>query len=524
MDVMRLPISKLQATDATRVFNLDPKQALWIRITLPAAVDEQRWYLKVATPGLDQVDLYTRSSTDQWTVQKAGDRLAVADWPLPNLYPVFPLIVSAENPTYYAIRIRASDSFTAPIVFENESRLSTSQQKISLLHGVYFGLLMMVSLFAFSTAVTMRDTSHAFFGLWTAILTLSIASVVGVGGIHLWSRAAAWNDSAEYVLPVLSLAPLMIFVAQAISLHARKAWLYWCFVFFAVSFVCTAASLQVLPEPARVYVAYGSCAASALLCMVAIAWAFSMGDRFAGWLFAGFTPLLVLLLEPLARRAGWIQPQIFSQLAGQVAVGIALPAILLMLMLRNQERRNYQRRISQIDRIDPATGLVNDLVFVHRLRSQIERSEKLNHLSLVVVVDIANRSKILESFGRRIWIELILRLAQRLSIFLRDVDTVARLGDARFGLLIEGPIAVDRVNNMATKIMARCVDPFSGLPAALNIKPKIALAAVPLHGSTPEGVMAKLDVLLMEASPDYRKNIFMASDMDLKPDLITSGT
>lgn len=511
--VSELPAAWLKPTQGSQFFELKPRQALWIRFSLPAAPDEQRWYVKLPSPGLDRVDLYTRNSQGSWTVQRAGDLLPVADWPLPHLYPVFPLIVSAENPTYYALRIEASHRFSTPIVFENESRLSTSQQNLSLLHGVYFGFLVMVSLFALSTAITMRDASHAFFGLWAAALTLSVASVVGVGGVHLWPQAAAWNDASNYVLPVLSLAPLLIFVAQAVSLKVRKTWLHWTFVLLALATLGMAASLVMLPAPLRIHLTYASCAACALVCVATTGWAFSMGDRFAGWLLLGFAPLLLLLGAPLlnlaAEQAAWLPNPLWLPLAGQAAVGLALPAMLLMLMLRNQERRDFQRRISQIDRVDPATGLVNDLVFMHRLRGQIERSARLKHLSMVVVIDITNRSKMLEEFGRRTTLEVALRLAQRLSTFVRDVDTVARLGDARFGLLIEGPVAPERVTNMATKIMARCVMPFGGLPASLNVRPKIAIAMVPIHANTAEEALMKLDVMLMEAAPDYKKNIFM---------------
>ncbi len=507
-EVAALPLTQFTPTGVRRPYELPPGAVLWIRFSIPAAPDRERWYLKLTTPGLDRVNLYTRGSDNHWSAQQAGDLLPVASWPLPNIYPVFPLSVSAEDPTFYALRIENRQRFDVPIAFENESGLSTSLQRRSLVHGFYFGLLMMVAGFAVFTALAMQEFTHAVFGAWVVTVTLAIASMQGVGGMHLWPQLAAWNDASKYVVPVLSLAPLLVFTAHAMSLQARKPWLYGAFIGLAVLALGAAVGLYFAVAPVRSLVTLGACTAGVALCTATAVWALSIGDRFAGWLLLGLLPLLAALGLTLAHAWGWLATSLVTEYAVTVAVGAAVPLIFFMLMLRGQQRRDYQRRISQIDRVDPATGLINDLVFMHRMRSMIERSIRLNQQSAVVVMDIANRPEILEDFGRRNSLKVTLRLAGRLTTIMRDVDTVARLGDSRFGVLVEGPVPVDRINGMATKILARCIAPFAGMPMGLVLKPKIAVVVVPLQAATPEDAMARLNTLLMEAAPDYRKNIF----------------
>ena len=241
----KLPQSKFEPTDPHRLFELQRQEALWIRFSAPAAPDNERWYVTVPNPGIDSAELYSRGADGVWTARKAGDNLQVASWPIPHLYPVFALGVSAEEPTYYALRLQSSSSFTTPIWFQNESGLSTRLQSLSLLHGLYFGLLMMVAAFAFTTALTMRDAVHAVFGVWAAMATLAIASATGVGGMHFWPQSPLWNDAAEYVLTVLSLAPLLVFVALSISLKARKPQLYAGCVFLAAAMAALAGTLAV---------------------------------------------------------------------------------------------------------------------------------------------------------------------------------------------------------------------------------------------------------------------------------------
>jgi PleD family two-component response regulator len=47
---------------------------------------------------------------------------------------------------------------------------------------------------------------------------------------------------------------------------------------------------------------------------------------------------------------------------------------MLVLMLRSQQRRENIRRIQGLDRVDPATGLINGAVFHERLVRLIARS------------------------------------------------------------------------------------------------------------------------------------------------------
>lgn len=506
--IAALPNAAFSPTGGGRRYFLAPGEALWIKLGIPAAPDDKRWYLKLTEPGLERVDLYTRGSDGNWTVQRAGDRLPVAAWPLPNVYPVFPVRVSAEEPTYYALRIESSQSFHVPITFENESGLSTSLQQASLIHGLYFGLLTMVAGFALCMAVAMREPGHALFGVWALALTLAVASTLGVGGMHLWPNHAPWNTVAKYVLPIAALVPLLLFTSHAISLRARKPWLAWVFLLLAASVALVAAVVGLMDSRLAVPITLGVCVAIALVCCASTCWAFSLGDRFAAWLLIGFTPLLAALAFILAHAMAWVPASPLVRYALALAAGLALPLIFLALMLRSQEKRNYQTRLSQIDRVDPATGLINELVFMHRLRSTIERSVRQNQHSAVVVMDIANRTEILAEYGRRNSLKVILRLAGRLSSMLRDVDSVARLGESRFGLLMEGPVPPERSKSMASKIYAHCIAPFSGLPMGLILKPKIAVIVVPQDAETAEEAIALLDRMLLEAPPDFRRNIF----------------
>lgn len=498
-----------------QILPLGPGQALWIRFTVPAAPDTERWYLRLPNAGLDRVTLHTRQPDGRWSMQTAGDRVPVSQWPLPHIHPLFGLRVSAEEPTYHLLRVEASNSFSTPILFESESHLGVSHQRVSLAHGVYFGLIAMVTIFAVFSAAVLRDLAYVHFALFAAVLTLAVASTTGVAGLHLWNDSPTWNDSAEYVLPLATFAPLLLFLAQAVSLRARSPRLFGLVAAAAAVSVGLAATVTLMPSPQRMQAVLVTCMALTTLGLAMLAWAWWHGDRFASWLLLAFVPLLVTLPFPAARSLGWLKVGLLSQHAWQAGVALSLAPLFLLLMLRSQERRDNRNRVTQLDHTDPLTGLSNERVFMQRLQGLIDRSRRFGHSGAVMLVDLTNQDSMRSEFGRRTAIELLVRLAGRLGMIARDVDTIARLGDTRFGMLVEGPVPPERLGGFASKVLARLIMPFGGMPVGAVARPKLALVLVPGHADSPDAVVQRLEALLLQAQPDNRRSIFIAeSDWD----------
>ena len=232
---------------------------------------------------------------------------------------------------------------------------------------------------------------------------------------------------------------------MAASLRARLVVVFWLFCALAAGSLAAAVAAYLLPSPSRLQLPLGTAAAVGGG-VAGLAWAWYHGDRFARWLLlAAFAPLVLALLFPLARWLALAPLNFWSQHAVQLALGITLPAVFLLLILRSQERRDYRRRITQLDQVDPMTGLVNDDVFSHRLRgpdrapAALQLPERRGAGGLHQPAPSARGE-----FGRKAVLEVLLRLAGRLTSLVRDVDTVARIGEARYGVLIEGPVPPDR--------------------------------------------------------------------------------
>ena len=225
--------------------------ALWIRFTVPPAPDAERWYLEIPYPSVNRVTLYTPDSTGQWVGQSAGDTLPVADWPVPHRYPLLPIVVSAEEPRKYLLRIENPHSYSAPLSFVSESYLSRGAQRTSLILGIFFGLAGLAAMLGVLSAVSLRDSAYAIFALSVALMGLSQAATTGIGGLHLWPNLPWWNDLSSMVLPVLAMGSLVWFFSAVVSLPERSPRFHQLLAGLALLAIVTAVGIMLAPPSYR---------------------------------------------------------------------------------------------------------------------------------------------------------------------------------------------------------------------------------------------------------------------------------
>jgi len=243
-------------------------------------------------------------------------------------------------------------------------------------------------------------------------------------------------------------------------------------------------------------------------------WAWRRGDRFAPWLLLAYLPVIVAAGWALARSANWLPINFFTQHGMQLAVALHLPIVMVILMFRSQHRRENTRRIQGLDRVDPATGLINGHVFAERLIRMIARSERLRHQSAVMLIDLVNCDQVQHDFGRKAAEELPLHAAERLLSTAREIDTAARLSERRFGMLVEGPFSAEDAATLGPRIVARCLMPYKGLHVNCVAQVRVAYALVPYQGADALTLLGLLETRLTSAPADSKRAVYMLGEAD----------
>ncbi|WP_458543273.1 sensor domain-containing diguanylate cyclase [Ramlibacter sp.] len=494
-------------TRTGKVYPLTTHSALWLRFTLGETNDSQRWWLEIPYPAVDRVTLYTDDGAGRWSERVAGDTLPVANWPVPHRHPVLPLALSPGTSKQFYLRVENSHSFGAPLDFTSERELLRQEQRTALFLGMYFGLAALSVALAVVAGVSLRDPAFGWYALAVTLIGLSHAAITGVAGLHLWPDWAWWNNVSALALPVAAIAVLLWFMSVLVSLPQRSRRLHR--LTSALSLLCVlSATLILLVDPGwRVRLMVPSVLAAVLCAVAVVAWAASRGDRHAWWLLAGMVPVAAGASLPMARAVGLLPINFWTSNGLLLGMGAELPILLAVLAARVHDRRENIRRIHELERIDPATGLVNAQVFQVRLSRLIARSARLKHESMVLLVDVVNVEQIRRDFDRRAAEELPLRVASRLLAFAREIDTVARLADHRFGVLVEGPLTREEAAGTGAKVVARCLMPFDNKPVDWVPQVRVAQALLPATGDAQQ-VLEKLGAVLAMAPADSKRAVY----------------
>ena len=500
------------ANQDAKIYRLDKGEALWIRFTVPPTPATERWYVEIPYPGVDRVSLFVQDAAGDWTARAAGDSLPLVAWALPHRHPILPLVLSPNEGHVHYLRVRNATIFGAPLQFVSDTYIMQTEQGVSLALGIYFGLVLLAVMLSVAGGFTLKDHIYYLYAVSAVLMALTQATITGLAGLHVWGDWPWWNNMAPQVLPLFAIVSLQLFLAELVSLRERSRLLYQLLVAAGLLSVPLAIYLMVTPdvmERLRLIVIYFL--AETVAGFGVVVWSALRGDRYAPWLLVGAAPVAIGALFPLARAAGLIPIGFWTTHGMQIAIAAELPILLLVMVLRSQHRREHARRIQGLDRFDPSTGLINAAVFHERLVRLIARSQRLKFRSAMLLVDISNVDQIKRQFDSDAARELTLRVAGRLLSVAREIDTVARLSEHRFGVLLEGPLHADEVAEAGPRIVARCLMPFKGRPLEWSAHVRVAQALIPMDGTDPSELLERLEMLLASAPSDGRRAVFMLS-------------
>lgn len=508
--VLRLPASAWQATQADQIFPLHTEaEALWLRLrTPPIGPAHRHWYVEIPYANLDRVTLFVQGEDGRWSRQDAGDTLPVAEWALPHRQPLLRLQPRAEAPVTHLLRIDHANPTSVPVLVAEERQLLRRERAVALGLGLYFGISALALLVALSSALRWRDLAFGLYALFVLLKALSAASFSGLLGLALWPQYAALNHHAAMVLPLLTLAAAVAFVVAATDLRLRSARLFMGACGVAATGLLLALATPWLPatwadELIGVY------AVAALLLGVGVpAWALAHGDRYAPAWLAGMAclaaPASVFILRMFQLAPVGLGTR-FALLGG---AALQLGILMLALLLRARHRGLTAQRLRGLDRVDPATGLSTPAVVMERLQRMTARAQRQQHQIAVLLIDWTNARELRQLFGRRVDQEMPLRLANRLLKVVREIDTVGRLGEHRFVMLIEGPVTLEAIEDQAQRALAHGLRPVSGRPEGWRPRLRMALGVMPRDGRQPGLLLDKLALMLDTVPPGDRRRLF----------------
>jgi len=228
-------------------------------------------------------------------------------------------------------------------------------------------------------------------------------------------------------------------------------------------------------------------------------------------------PLTLAVLASVVRMFGWLPVSFVTQYAIVVAMAIEVPLLLVALSIRSRERHGAQIRELALSTQDALTGLLAAHLFHDRLRQVVARYRRHGGNAAVVFIDLVNYTQIKTQFGPPVAEQSLLRSVIKLRGLLRDVDTVSRIGEARFGLIIEGVTSRTAVTDRAARLIAAGLMPLKALKPEVTLQFHIAAVLLEERVDEAEELESALNDLLASMSPRTRRPIRFLDPQTTEP-------
>lgn len=462
-----------------RSFALQKNAALWMRLNLPAMDTQKRWYLLMGSGTfVDRANLFQRAPGGGWVEQHSGDHLPVAQWSRPDQTPVFQL--DLQNPSILWLRLENHPTSIAPRLHVlAEEALQKRREWTYLLLGGYFGFGLLVLFLGLVHARLYADRSFVAYSCYVACMLGFQLAFTGIGGLFFWPHWASWNNASPAIFMLLLTASGIWFVREACVLprHHKgldKAVMLW----VGFGLVYTVIYTLLMSKPAfAILNLYGLL--SVLLSIFLCLWTWRRGETYAGWLFLGFTPVHLGYPFPALRSVGILPDSWLTQYAVLIGSAIEIPLLLYILHLRAKNFSENRARMRAIDHTDPLTGLLTTPVLTLRVRDALRRNGKQKQSFALMLIELANHAEIVNSDGRAVGDRALVVAASRLLSNVSEHDTVCRIDDLRFAVLVEGPVDAKTVRQLAQQIVARGLSETAFMPNQLSLRFRIVTAVLP---------------------------------------------
>lgn len=496
----------LRLLDLRQPLRFREGEALWLKLRLqPAAGSTENWQLEVPVPVMDRVTLYQQDATGRWFASSAGDLVPVREWPQPGRYPYFRLQLREGGTTDVFLEVRHSATLTLPL------RLVTSGAHFErmlveyLVLGLFMGVLTLLVLASLVRALLLRDGAYLWFAVFALVAMLALAAFTGVAAHLLWGNAGSWVDSAPAVLAMLGGSLALVVVRQLSGVAARLPWLRRSLYLLSLAGVLFAGLFPLLERSVGLVLLGAHLLGVAFLSLVAATRTWRRGDPVGLWMLLGAVPLALTVGMALARVFGWVASSWIAEYALVLALTVNLPMLFGALNSRSQERRSVELRRLAAASQDALTGLLKRRPFVARLHQALARYERRGEPAAVAVIELINHAWIQKTRGAEAAEEALLRTVIKLRRLVRDVDTTGRIGENRFGLILEGVALRWPMNNVATRLVAAGLMEEPDAPRDIVLHFHVAAVVLTEHRAPAEELLQALGTVLDTMSPRARR-------------------
>jgi diguanylate cyclase (GGDEF)-like protein len=168
--------------------------------------------------------------------------------------------------------------------------------------------------------------------------------------------------------------------------------------------------------------------------------------------------------------------------------------------------REGRRDLEHLSVTDGLTGLYNRRHLMETLNEEVNRAHRHGRGFAVLMADIDHFKQYNDTYGHLAGDKVLVRVAEILREAIRNVDYAARYGGEEFFVMMP-ETALEGAAEVADRIRGRLA---GQIIAGGRVTISVGVAEFPIHGDTPEALIATADAALYEAKREGRNRVLRA--------------
>ena len=159
----------------------------------------------------------------------------------------------------------------------------------------------------------------------------------------------------------------------------------------------------------------------------------------------------------------------------------------------------HNENLIRMSRYDALTSLPNRILFNETVSETISSSKLLKKVAALLIINFENFKNINESLGHATGDLVLKEITKRLKAMVREVDMLARLSGAEFGILLSDIVHAEFATIVAEKIVYATSEPIKINNTIIHASVNIGIALAPQDGYSLEPLLKNADAALYKA-------------------------
>lgn len=188
----------------------------------------------------------------------------------------------------------------------------------------------------------------------------------------------------------------------------------------------------------------------------------------------------------------------------------------LAMIIDITDSKVEQKKLELLAHYDPLTGLPNRALFMDRFNQAVAHSKRSKRPLAICFIDLDSFKPINDNFGHGIGDKVLIEVAKRIAVCVREEDTVSRQGGDEFALLLGSFESVRQCEHIMGRMLKTLAEPYEVDGQIHCITASCGVALYPSDHIDFEGLMRQADQA-MYFSKNKGKNQFSFFDSSTLP-------